>query len=58
MDAEGSGLFVSGGMATVMAVGLLLQASDDERALAWGLVFAGLAVIQFARLFDHQRSSR
>lgn len=58
MDAEGSGLFVSAGMATVMAVGLLLQASDDERARAWGLTFAGLALIQLARFFHHQRGGQ
>jgi hypothetical protein len=58
LDADGAGLLVSGGMAAAVAVGLLLQASGDQRALTWGLVFAGMALVQFARFFLRRRRGK
>jgi hypothetical protein len=58
LDADGAGLLISAGLATAMAVGLLLQASEDQRALTWGVVFAGMALVQFTRFFLRRRRGK
>jgi hypothetical protein len=45
-DAKSSGLLLGGVAGLIMSVVLLLQARSDHAALAWGIAFGCLAVIQ------------
>ena len=58
MDAEGVGLLFGCGMAITMTAALLLKAHEDQRALAWGITFGALAVIQIGRLINISASGR
>jgi hypothetical protein len=54
-DARGGGLLLGASLSIVMCIALLAQSSNDASALAWGLIFGALAVIQLARYLRRRR---